>query len=434
MSRQVQWKRWVNALLICNIHKVDTLLQYENFDFSVARSAARRVFDSITSGIKDLFRASCHEHPVVFFFQWGFILPTYILALILSLPFAFFPFAIVLFLRIIEPLVTSITKPPTDNRAFLITRIVKSLRETRYRLTSSISAIFGKWLSKIWRYNDSHFWQIPFFSTTPTPMSLHRTLFTWFFVLPALFFALLILFLLLLPPVFIFFSVLFIFTSAFNIGKQQSNWRSLSCASVLCSRDHRGPLLSHDRLRLLRSHFWGYPLRGMEFPVPNPDRTESLAIHLFDHYRHSCRRGTDRLFFDHAKCGFCQEHVKVCKGTIFGIGSCNDCTRLRVRHGEAFTHCTGAGPFAETAIWCLPCGRLDAIRTSRRMKSPTSTFWICFCSILPWDIFMNNPLANYCDCSNTVVRTQIYPITPSMTSMDDWLLVLGQTGVWKVEH
>jgi len=207
-----------------------TCRKYENFDFSVARAAARRVFDSITSGISNIFRGSCHEHPVVFFFQWCFVLPTYTLALILFLPFTFFPFAIVLFLRIIEPLVTSITKPPTDNRAFLITRIVKSLREIRYRLTSSISAIFSKWLSKIWRYNDaSHFWQIPFFSPAPTPIPLHRTLFTWFFVLPALFFALCLLFLLLIPPVFIFFSILFIFTSAFNI---------LASSKVVAGRSH----------------------------------------------------------------------------------------------------------------------------------------------------------------------------------------------------
>jgi hypothetical protein len=87
----------------------------------------------------------------------------------------------------------------------------------------------------------------------------------------------------------------------------------------------------------------------MEIHGPDSDRTEPLAIYLFDHYGHPCRRGANRLFLDHANHGFRQEPVKVYKCDIFGIGSCNDRADLRVRYGKAVTHSTGVGPSPETA-------------------------------------------------------------------------------------
>ena len=62
---------------------------------------AQKVFDAIVDGISNIFQHSCDNHPFVFFIQWFFILPTYILALILCLPFTFFPIAVIFFIRIL---------------------------------------------------------------------------------------------------------------------------------------------------------------------------------------------------------------------------------------------------------------------------------------------------------------------------------------------
>ena len=185
-------------------------------EFSKISEVAWNVFHAIAKGIRDIFQRSCENHPFIFVFQWCLFLPTYILALAFCLPFTFFPFAIVLSLRIVEPFVVLTTMPPHDNHGFLITRIVQYFHEIRFRFTTSISLNFDDWVNKIRSHNHTPFLPIPFFGT-PSFIPLHRIFFAWFFILPALFFTLLFLSLLLLAPVLLFLCVLFIFNAAFGI-------------------------------------------------------------------------------------------------------------------------------------------------------------------------------------------------------------------------
>ena len=176
---------------------------------------ARKVFDAIVYGISNIFRCSCDSHPFVFFIQWSFILPTYILALILCLPFTFFPIAIIFFIRILE-LLSSLP----DNHHDLISRVVEYFHriryQIRYRSTSYISSNFDDWVNKIRTHNHASFLPIPFLGS-PSFIPLRRILFAWFFILPALFFTLLLLSLVLLPPVLLLLCVLFICTAAFRV-------------------------------------------------------------------------------------------------------------------------------------------------------------------------------------------------------------------------
>jgi hypothetical protein len=64
-------------------------------------------------------------------------------------------------------------------------------------------------------------------------------------------------------------------------------------------------LVSHDRIRSLRRHFRRTALPRLEFRVPYPHRTDSLAIHIprnHCHYHcHSSYRCTNRLLIGHSR-------------------------------------------------------------------------------------------------------------------------------------
>jgi len=118
--------------------------------------------------------------------------------------FVLFPLGIDLLLRIIES--EPVPQETSRSRGLLAGRIVASLQEFRYRLTSAVTKFVGKWLQEVFRDSEGNGFA-----------DLISSLFGWFVLLPSLF-VLLFLFTIFLIPFFaLLFIVSLVFTAVFGI-------------------------------------------------------------------------------------------------------------------------------------------------------------------------------------------------------------------------
>jgi hypothetical protein len=146
------------------------------------------------SDITDFLRNPCEDGVVEFLF--GLFLGLSIsLTYVITFPFlVLFPLGIVFLLGIIK---TEPVQVRSQSRGLLATRIVESLQQFRYRVTSIVSEFVAKWLAKIF--------------------GLINFLFGWYILLPLLFILLSLFIIVLIPFFTLFFLVSFIFTAVFGI-------------------------------------------------------------------------------------------------------------------------------------------------------------------------------------------------------------------------
>jgi hypothetical protein len=168
--------------------------------------------DIIEQGLKDIrkdlflisrfLRNTCEYGSVGFLIAFSLFLPIGLTYIITFPFFVLFPLGIVFLLGIIKTEPVQVTY---QSRGLLATRIVDSLQQFRYWLTSIVSKFVANKLEDIFYVVDT----FPDFFTD--------FLFGWIFLLPLLF-VLLSLFIIVLIPFFtLFFLVSFIFTAVFGI-------------------------------------------------------------------------------------------------------------------------------------------------------------------------------------------------------------------------
>ena len=159
-------------------------------------------FGSEVGGVLGAIRDSFQEASGLFEYLVFFLLSLPIRLIFLVLCFPPLPFAlgVVFLLNILKT--KPVTQQELDDSKLIAAQIVLTLRQLRYKFTSSIARISEKWVKE-------------FFS--PTAAEGLESFVGWFFVLPTLFVFPLITTILLLPFFTLLFLVSFIFTSVFGI-------------------------------------------------------------------------------------------------------------------------------------------------------------------------------------------------------------------------
>jgi hypothetical protein len=153
------------------------------------------------SWINDFLRNPCEGGLVIFLILLFLVLPI-MLTYVITFPFfILFPLGIVFLLGIIK---TGPVQVRSRSRGLLATRIVDSLQEFRYWLTSIVSNFVGKQLVEI-------------FGKGVGPSSFFIDSFGWYILLPLLFIFLSVFIIVLIPFFTLFFLVSFIFTAVFGI-------------------------------------------------------------------------------------------------------------------------------------------------------------------------------------------------------------------------